>query len=141
MILWQEKGTKLHRQVGRIYGTAMLVVCATSFMIYRVHPSFGVLHFFAIVSSITLLLGMLPMYIKGYKNRLVAHLSWMYWSVIGLYCAFVAEILTRLPDLLGIKSGYGIFYMLIGVSAGIVSGTAGYFFRKRKVYWTTQFGN
>jgi hypothetical protein len=25
------------------------------------------------------------------------HLNFMYWSVIGLYCAFVAEVLVRVP--------------------------------------------
>ena len=60
LILSYAKGTETHKFIGRVYGVSMLVVCATSFTIYRVHNTFGVLHVFAIISTITLLLGMLP---------------------------------------------------------------------------------
>lgn len=140
LILLREKGNLSHKRTGRVYGVSMLIVCATSFMIYRVHGGFGILHIFAIISTITLLLGMLPMYIKGYKNRILIHLSWMYWSVIGLYCAFAAEIFTRLPALLNLKTSYGIFYALIGISAGIVGMIGSRYFKKKKKVWDEQFG-
>lgn len=141
IILSKAKGTAQHKKVGRIYGISMLFVCTTSFMIYRVHNSFGILHFFATVSSVTLLLGMLPLYAKGYKNPVVAHLSWMYWSVIGLYCAFAAEIFTRLPMILNIENSYGIFYALVGLSSGLVGLIGSRFFKKKKIVWEKQFGN
>ena len=119
-VLYRQKGTRLHIRTGRIYGLAMLIVCATSFMIFRVHGTFGVLHVFAILSTITLLLGMLPLYLKRPTNYFLHHLSWMYWSVIGLYCAFAAEIFTRLPMILNVKNSYGLFYLLIGISSGFV---------------------
>lgn len=141
MVLLKTKGTFLHKMTGRVYAISMLIVCATAFMIYRVHGTFGILHFFALVSSITLILGMLPLYLNGYKNPIVAHLSWMYWSVIGLYCAFAAEIFTRLPIILNIKNTYGIFYALVGLSAGLVGMTGSYFFRRKKKVWEERFGN
>ena len=61
MILATAKGTSAHKKIGRVYGIAMLIVCASSFMIYRVHETFGLLHFFAVISTITLILGMEPM--------------------------------------------------------------------------------
>jgi uncharacterized membrane protein len=139
-ILRRAKGTILHKRMGWVYTIAMVVVCTTSFMIYRVHQSFGMLHVFAVVSSVTLVLGMLPFFIKIYKNPIVAHLSWMYWSVIGLYCAFAAEIFTRLPLLLNIKQGYGIFYALVFLSAGLVGMLGSRYFRKKKKIWERQFG-
>jgi uncharacterized membrane protein len=140
MILSKTKGTSLHKKTGRIYGMSMLIVCATAFVIYRVHNTFGILHFFAIISSVTLILGMFPMYKKGYKNQILAHLSWMYWSVIGLYCAFTAEIFTRLPIILNIENSYGIFYSLVGLSAGLVGLTGSRFFKKKKKIWEEEFG-
>ena len=120
LILYKAKGTKEHILTGRIYGLAMLIVCATSFLIYRVHGTFGILHIFAIISTVTLALGMLPLYMKWSKNYLLQHLSWMYWSVIGLYCAFAAEIFTRLPMIFSVERTYGLFYLLIGISSGFV---------------------
>lgn len=140
MVLAKTKGTSLHKKIGRVYGISMLVVCATSFMIYRVHGTFGILHIFACTSTITLFLGMLPMYLKGFKNPILAYLAWMYWSVIGLYCAFAAEIFTRLPDILKIENDYGIFYALIGISAGLVGAIGSRYFKKNKKLWEERFG-
>lgn len=140
IILFKPKGTFLHKKTGRVYGISMLIVCTNSFIIYRVHNTFGVLHFFAVVSTITLLLGMFPMYYMGYKNRIVAHLSWMYWSVIGLYCAFAAEIFTRLPILFHIEASKNIFYALVGISTGLVGFIGSCFFKKNKKTWEERFG-
>lgn len=139
-ILLNTKGTRVHKRVGRIYGISMLTVCATSFMIYRIHGSFGILHVLACISTATLLAGMLPLYLKRTSNYMTHHLSWMYWSVIGLYCAFAAEVFTRLPYILNIKNSYGIFYALVGISAGIVGGLGAKYFRKKKDLWIDQFG-
>lgn len=141
LILAKTKGTSLHKKTGRVYGISMIIVCTTSFMIYRVHNTFGVLHFFALISTVTLLLGMLPLYLKNYKNAIVTHLSWMYWSVIGLYCAFAAEIFTRLPMILDIQNTYGIFYALVGLSTGFVGFVGSRFFKKNKNTWEKQFGS
>ncbi len=140
LILATQKGTSQHKRIGRIYGVSMLLVCATAFMIYRVHGTFGILHVFAIISTITLILGMRPIYIKGVKNPIVTHLAWMYWSVIGLYCAFAAEIFTRLPLIFNIPDNYGLFYLLIGVSAGAVGFVGSRYFKKKKTAWIALYG-
>ncbi|SFR52047.1 Predicted membrane protein [Robiginitalea myxolifaciens] len=140
LILAKTKGTRWHRRTGRVYGIAMLTVCATSFMIYRLHNSFGILHFFALVSTITLILGMLPLYRKGVKNAIVRHLAWMYWSVIGLYSAFIAEILTRVPRLVGIDTNFGMFYGIVGLSAGLVGFIGAYYFKRKIGNWEEAYG-
>ncbi|WP_343764906.1 DUF2306 domain-containing protein [Gangjinia marincola] len=137
IVLTQTKGTRLHKRIGRVYAVAMLIVCATAFMIYRLHNTFGILHIFAVISTITLVLGMLPFYLKSTKNPVLTHLAWMYWSVIGLYCAFTAELFTRLPMLLNLQNSYGIFYMLVGVSTGAVGMMGSLFFRRQKKMWET----
>lgn len=141
MILSKTKGTVLHKKIGRIYGISMLIVCTTAFMTYRLHNVFGILHFFAIISTITLILGMLPMYTAKNKNPVVAHLSWMYWSVIGLYCAFTAEVFTRLPFILNIENNYSVFYALVFFSTGLVAMIGSRYFRKKKKNWEEHFSN
>ncbi|WP_124980606.1 DUF2306 domain-containing protein [Nonlabens xiamenensis] len=141
IILTRTKGDLVHRRIGRLYGICMLVVCITAFMIYRVHQGLGILHFFAAISSATLLLGMFPLYFKKwFRQPLTLHLSWMYWSVIGLYCAFAAEIFTRLPHILGISENYIVFYALIGVSSGFTGYMGSRYFSKKKKDWDQQFG-
>ena len=140
LILARTKGTTFHINTGKVYAVSMIIVCLTAFMIYRVHNSFGFLHLFALVSTITLALGMIPIYNRSQKNAIISHLSWMYWSVIGLYCAFAAEIFTRIPIIFELKSSYGIFYGLVGISTGIVGGLGSYFFKRKKKYWEIRFG-
>lgn len=141
IILATTKGTLFHKRIGRVYGISMLVVCTSSFMMYRLHNTIGFLHFFSVISTTTLILGMLPMYLKNYKNPILAHLAWMYWSVIGLYCAFAAEVFTRLPLILDIKNSYEIFYALVGLSTGLVGFVGSRFFKKKKKIWIAQFSS
>lgn len=141
MILVKTKGTFQHKMIGRVYGISMLTVCITAFMIYRLHKTFGILHILALISTATLLLGMLPLYLNNYEKPVIAHLSWMYWSVIGLYSAFAAEIFTRLPIIFDIKNTFGIFYFLVGLSSGMVVIVGSYYFRKKKSFWEEHFGS
>ncbi|WP_405207268.1 hypothetical protein [Aquimarina sp. LLG6339-5] len=136
LALIKPKGTKNHKRIGYVYTIAMGVLLATSFMIYRLHGTFGVLHWFAVISSITLLLGIIPMFIKKPTNYLQLHLSSMYWSVIGLYCAFFAEVLTRIPFILKVNSNIiPIFYSLVGIATALVSIIGSIYFRKYKNSW------
>jgi uncharacterized membrane protein len=97
-ILVVRKGTETHRKVGYLYAISMVLVIATALMIYRLFGTFGVFHFAAIVSSITLAGGMIPVFLRRPKNSWLGfHFSFMYWSVFGLYAAFVAETAVRLP--------------------------------------------
>ncbi len=141
MILYRKKGTRKHIRTGRVYGIAMLVVCATSFMIYRVHGSFGILHVFALISTLTLIMGMLPLYLRRSKSFILKHLAYMYWSVIGLYCAFAAEIFTRLPDIFNLQQSYGLFYLLISISSGFVGYLGARRFKVLGKKWKAAFGN
>ncbi|MBW1297761.1 DUF2306 domain-containing protein [Aquimarina litoralis] len=136
IVIAKSKGTKTHKQVGYVYTLSMIILLITSFMIYRLHGTFGVLHWFSVISSITLLLGMLPMILKRPKSYLHLHLSFMYWSVIGLYCAFFAEVLTRIPFILKVDQNIiPVFYALVGVATGLVGGMGSLFFRKYKKRW------
>jgi len=65
----------------------------TSFFIIN-FGGFSLFHFFAIASLATVLGGIIPA-IKRSENWFSSHFYFMSWSVVGLYCAFWAEIGTR----------------------------------------------
>ena len=88
----------MHRKVGFIYAGAMVAVVATAFMIYRLFGGWGIFHWAALVSGLTLLGGMVPVLLQKPADWITLHFSFMYWSVVGLYAALVAESLARLPE-------------------------------------------
>lgn len=54
-------------------------------------------------------------------------MSFMYWSVMGLYVAFIPETVVRLKLI--------SFYNMRGISVAFVMGVAAYFFIKYKSKW------
>lgn len=131
-VLWMDKGSRLHKQVGYVYCASMLVLITTAFGIYRLFGGFGVFHILAIVSSVTLLSGMLPVLMKKPASSYMSlHFSFMYWSVIGLYAAFVSEMLTRIPE--------SPFFGMVGIATFVVMIIAQLLFSKYKKSWQQQF--
>ncbi|MDX1940126.1 MAG: DUF2306 domain-containing protein [Saprospiraceae bacterium] len=141
MVLINRKGTRFHKRTGYVYAAAMLVLNATAFMIYRLYGSFGIFHWFAVFSCLTLLAGLYPVLTKRSKNYLLLHFSFMYWSVIGLYCAFMAEVFTRLPSIVLTASGepMTIFYKMVGIAIAVTMTVGIIFFRKHSPKWTKQY--
>jgi uncharacterized membrane protein len=140
-VLVTQKGTKRHKQVGYIYFVAMVLVNGSAFSIYSLYGKFGLFHWFAVFSSVTLLIGMLPLWVTRFKNAIQIHIRTMYWSVIGLYCAFVSEIFTRLPKVVITPDGeiVRIFYMMVLVGTGLTMAIGLIFFIKFKPKWVKQF--
>jgi len=99
MILFMEKGTKRHVKVGYLYVINMAILIVTAFMIYRLFNGWGVFHYLTVLSLFTILMGMVPIWLKKpVKRWKYFHYAFMYWSVMGLYAAFVAEMITRIPE-------------------------------------------
>ncbi|MTI39057.1 hypothetical protein E1140_06115 [Fulvivirga lutimaris] len=127
------KGTKVHAFMGYAYVASMLIVNITALMIYRLFGSFGIFHYAAIMSLINLSIGMYAVIKKPNKRWLITHLSWMFWSVFGLYMAFVSEVLTRIPST--------PFFAMLGLATAIVAVVGGiifsYYLRawKRKIIY------
>lgn len=136
VVLFKTKGTLSHKRIGYVYVFMMTGVVITAFMIYRLFGKFGIFHWAAVVSTVTLIGGMLPMFLKKPKSYIKMHLSFMYWSVFGLYGAFVAETLVRIPDVV-IESGVPnyVFYNMVGVGVFITMGLGYYFAFKNKKKW------
>jgi uncharacterized membrane protein len=140
-VLTTTKGTKRHKQVGYVYAISMILLNLTAFMIYKLYGKFGIFHWFAIISCLTLCAGLYPVLTKRSKNYLLTHFNFMYWSVVGLYCAFMAEIFSRLPKYVLTEKGEPmlIFYKFIGIAIAIVMFIAILFFIKYKPIWTKKY--
>ena len=136
LVLIYKKGTRKHKIIGYCYAISMLGVLTTAFMIYQLYGTFGLFHWLAVVSSITLLGGMVPVLMKRPSSYISLHYNFMYWSVMGLYGAFAAETMVRIPDI-AIESGIPntTFYNMTGIAVGITMGLAAYFARKNKKKW------
>jgi len=127
-ILIAKKGTKQHIKIGYLYVISMVILILTAFMIYRLFNGWGIFHYTTLLSLITIALGMIPIWIKKPVNKWkYLHFSFMYWSVIGLYAAFSAEILTRIPKT--------PFFGMVGIATGGIMLIGGVFFGINKDKW------
>lgn len=126
LVLVMTKGTARHKAVGYAFVISMVVLNATAFAIYRLFGQWGPFHYAAVLSMATLAMGFLPALarIAGWKHW---HVAGMYWSVIGLYAAFVSEVVTRIP---GVNFG-----MMVGLSTAAVMLAGGAGFRRNGKRW------
>lgn len=140
-VLTTTKGTKTHKKIGYVYSISMILLNLTAFMIYKLYGKFGIFHWFAVISCLTLFAGLFPVLTKRNKNYLLKHFNFMYWSVVGLYCAFMAEIFSRLPKIILTETGEPStgFYKGVGIGIGVVMTIAVTFFIKYKPKWTKQY--
>ena len=141
LILVIPKGTSKHKIIGRLYALTMLVVLTTAFMTYRLFGTWGIFHWTAVISSLTLVCGIIPILIRRPTNNYISlHFSFMYWSIMGVYGAFVSETLVRMPKVV-VESGIPnrFFYYMTGIGTAIVMGLGVYFFLKNKSKWDKQF--
>ncbi len=93
VVLLRKKGTLTHKRTGYAYCFAMLALNSSAFFIVNFN-GFSIFHFFAIVSLLTLIAGIVPAILRS-KNWFRRHFYFMSWSVVGLYCAFWAEVGVR----------------------------------------------
>jgi uncharacterized membrane protein len=108
-VLALPKWGKLHKRLGYGYVGSLVLMLSTSFAIYRQFHGFGIFHVAALLSGVTLLAGMGPVWRKWpARGWLPLHYGFMYLSVLELYVALVAEVLVRQP-------GYS-FWQVAGIS-------------------------
>lgn len=100
IVIATKKGTQLHKRLGYLYFYSMLYMNGSALLIYRLTGQFNGFHMGAIISFITILIGIGTLYFRGTKpSSINLHLATMYWSLVGLYSAFFSETLTRLSTL------------------------------------------
>lgn len=98
MVLAMAKGTTQHRFAGRLYAAAILVINGTALSIYDMTGRPNVFHAIAVVNLATLAMGMLALR-RWRRTRdpqdLVAHQRRMAMNYVGLWMAFVTEVLVN----------------------------------------------
>ena len=125
-VLFSNKGTQFHRQIGYAYTANMLIILVTALFIYRLFGSFGPFHYLAVIGFFYLAGGMIPAIFR-LKNWIRFHVYFMYWSVVGLYAAFMAEVAVRIPNV--------SFWWMVGIGTGIVSFLGGVLYSRKKHLW------
>jgi hypothetical protein len=102
----------------------MLLLNLTAFQIYHLFGRFGPFHILAIMSLICLVGGIVPAFMrKQIKNWIYWHYYFMNWSVVGLYAAFWAELLTRTLPM-------GQFWPIVIGATSVTTWIGFYFIRK-----------
>lgn len=128
LVLVMKKGTQTHISIGYVYVTSMVVLLVSSFMIYRLFDGWGIFHYASLVSSVTVILGMIPpLFLRHTKYWLRLHFTAMYWSVFGLWAAFIAEMSVRIPET--------SFMWMVGVAFGVVLFVGVIIFAVNKQKW------
>jgi len=91
------KGTKLHKGIGYVFSTALLIVNVSALFIYDFNdgkPS--VFHYLIIVSMFCLLYGLYPMFKKpAIPGRIKRHFTGMTGAALGLWAAGATEYFVR----------------------------------------------
>ncbi|MEH6656105.1 DUF2306 domain-containing protein [Leeuwenhoekiella marinoflava] len=99
VVIIQTKGTITHKRYGYTYFISMLILIATSFMIFDLFEGFGAYHVLAIVSLVTLFLGMFfPLFKRNYRGWLIQHYMWMSYSYVGLVMAGGSHLFAMVPN-------------------------------------------
>ena len=132
LVLIMKKGTVRHKQIGYVYVISMVFLLLTALMIYRLFNGWGIFHYTTIISLLTISLGMIPIWTKRPSRKWkYMHFSFMYWSVMGLYSAFVAEVITRIPET--------PFFGMVGVAFVLIMIAGGVCFGVNKSKWSSLF--
>jgi uncharacterized membrane protein len=126
LVLLSPKGGARHKLWGYCYTVAMFTVLVSALFIYRLFGTFGPFHFIAVIGFVYLITGLMPALLRS-KNWLKIHVYSMYWSVIGLFAAFFAEVAVRIPN----NDFWWI--VLLGTILGTVGGEIAY--GKFKDHW------
>jgi uncharacterized membrane protein len=91
-VLLLPKGTHTHRVLGTVYVLALLLVNVAALSLHR-ESTFGVFHALAVVSLVTIAVGLSPL-VLGKRSAIViaTHAYCMTWSYAGLVAAGCGQL-------------------------------------------------
>ncbi len=114
-VLLLPKGTNSHRVIGIVYVLVLVVVNVAALSLHR-ENTFGVFHILAVVSLITIAVGLSPL-LLGRRSEviIVTHAYCMTWSYAGL----VAAGLGQLAAAVGQDVGAWVVPVVIGTALSI----------------------
>jgi len=95
-VIFNHKGTRKHRWMGRSYLAMMLALNVTALLNYELYGQFGPFHWMVLASLATVAAGFVPTWRKA-PGWIYRHAYFMAWSYIGLMAAAFAEVASRIP--------------------------------------------
>jgi uncharacterized membrane protein len=99
LVTLARKGTPLHRRTGWMYAGSLAGMNLSALLVYRLTGHFGPFHVAALLSLVTILLGIqFPWRRKPVGRWVQHHAYWMGGSYVGLLAAAAAEVTTRVPQ-------------------------------------------
>jgi uncharacterized membrane protein len=91
-VLLLPKGTHRHRAIGTVYALALVFVNAAALSLHR-ESTFGVFHALAVVSLVTIAVGLSPLLFGKRSSIVIAnHAYCMTWSYAGLVAAGCGQL-------------------------------------------------
>jgi len=122
-VLAMAKGTTRHRFAGRIYAVAILLINGTALSIYDMTGRPNVFHAIALVNLTTLAMGMLALrrWRRTHDPRdLVTHQRRMAMNYVGLWMAFVTELLVNpMMGLSGLGDPRSHWPLMVALNIGL----------------------
>jgi uncharacterized membrane protein len=118
-VLLLPKGTHTHRTIGALYVLALVLVNAAALSLHR-ENTFGVFHALAVVSLVTIAVGLSPLLVGKRSPMVIAtHAYCMTWSYAGLVAAGCGQ--------LAVAVGQDIGAWVVPVVIGTVLSISGVF--------------
>jgi uncharacterized membrane protein len=91
-VLLLTKGTHTHRTIGTAYVVALVLVNLAALSLHR-EAVFGVFHWLAVASLVTLVVGLTPLLVgKRSPSVIATHAFCMTWSYVGLAAAGCGQL-------------------------------------------------
>ena len=91
-VLLSPKGTHTHRVIGTVYVLALVLVNVAALSLHR-ESTFGVFHALAVVSLVTVAVGLSPLFLgKRSPLAIATHAYCMTWSYAGLVAAGCGQL-------------------------------------------------
>ena len=91
-VLLLPKGTHTHRLIGAVYVFALILVNVAALSLHR-ESTFGVFHALAVVSLVTIAVGLSPLLVGKRSPQVIAtHAYCMTWSYAGLVAAGCGQL-------------------------------------------------
>ncbi|HZI45327.1 MAG TPA: DUF2306 domain-containing protein [Ilumatobacter sp.] len=98
VVLLLPKGTHAHRVIGTVYVLALVVVNVAALSLHR-EDAFGVFHALAVVSLVTIGVGLVPIVLGRRSLPVIAnHAYCMAWSYAGLVAAGSGQLVAAVVE-------------------------------------------
>lgn len=121
-VLLLRKGTQQHRAIGTVYVVALVVVNVAALSLHR-ESTFGVFHALAVVSLVTIVVGLSPLLIGRRSPMIITtHAYCMTWSYAGLVAAGGGQLTVALARDVGAWAVPAAIATVLSISGVVIFG-------------------